>query len=221
MTRLIVVRHGRSTANDAGVFSCMRDVALSPIGEQQAVFVAKYLAQNERIGRIYASGMKRTAQTAMPTAEHFHLPVETECGLREIFAGLWEGLPYKELNRRFHADWMNWLYDFSNARCTEGESVRELYRRICNTVRRIAEENDGKTVMLTTHYTPLRIIAAWGMGLSPEQLHLSPPSTNASISIFHYEDGILQTELSNLIPYPDALLSTNAHPFPPKLPKKA
>lgn len=220
MTKLVVVRHGRSTANDAGVFSCMQDVALSPIGEQQAVFVAKYLAENERIDRIYASGMKRTVQTAMPTAVHFHLPVETEVGLREIFAGLWEGLPYKELNRHFHEDWMNWLYDFSNARCTGGESVRELYRRVESALHRIVAENEGKTVMLATHSTPLRIITAISLGYTPEQVHLAPIPTNATINILLYENGRMTAQEINLVPYPDALYFTNAHPFPPRLPKK-
>lgn len=220
MTRLVVVRHGRSTANDAGVFSCMRDVALSPIGEQQAAFVAKYLAQNERIDCIYASGMKRTVQTAMPTAEHFHLPVETETGLREIFAGLWEGVPYRDLNLRFHEDWMNWLYDFSNARCTGGESVRELYRRVEVTLRRIAAQNEGKTVMLTTHYTPLRIMVAMSMGYRPEQVRLAPTPTNATVNIFQYESGTLTAEVTNLITYPDSMYSTNQHPLPPRMPKR-
>ena len=220
MTRFIVVRHGRSVGNDAGVFSCTRDVPLSRIGEQQAEYVARYLAAHERIDSIYTSGMQRTVRTAMPTAERFGLPIQTERGLREIFSGLWEGLPYRELNRRFHEDWSNWRFDFSNARCTGGESVRELYRRVEEALHRLAAENGGKTVLLVTHYTPLRILSALSMGYRPEQVHLAPIPTNATVNVFPYKNGVLTAEVTDLVTYPDALYLTHAHPRPPRLPGK-
>ena len=219
MTRFIVVRHGRSSANNKGVFSCLQDVPLASIGIKQARYVTKYLAAHEQIDAIYTSGMLRTAQTATPTAEHFGLELQSEHGLREIFAGLWEGVPYGELDRRFHEDWMDWLYDFSNARCTGGESVRELYRRLEATLRRIAAQNEGKTVMLTTHCTPLRVMIAMSMGYGPDRVHLAPTPTNATINIFGYKDGALTAEVTNLITYPDNLYFTNARPLPPRMPK--
>ena len=219
MTRFIVVRHGRSTANSKGVFSCMQDVPLAPIGIKQAQYVARHLAEHEHIDAIYTSGMLRTVQTAQPTAERFGLPLHTDTVLREIFAGLWEGLPYPELHQRFHEDWMNWLFDFSNARCTGGESVRELYRRVEQAIHRLASENEGRTVLLTTHCTPLRVIIGLAMGLSPEQIDRAPTPTNATVNIFNYENGCLTAEAIGLVTYPDALLSTNEHPFPPRMPQ--
>lgn len=219
MTRFIVVRHGRSTANNKGIFSCWQDVPLAPIGVAQARHVADYLAAHEQIDAIYTSGMLRTVQTAAPTAERFGLEIQTEHGLREIFAGLWEGIPYRKLNCLFHEDWMNWLYDFSNVRCTDGESVRELYRRIEATLHRLAAQNEGKTVMLTTHCTPLRLIMAMSMGYTPAQAHLAPTPTNATVNIFRYKDGALTAEVTNLVTYPDSLYSTDTHPLPPRMPK--
>jgi broad specificity phosphatase PhoE len=219
MTRFIVVRHGRSTANDRGVFSCRQDVPLSPVGIKQAQHVANHLAAHEQIDAIYTSGLLRTIQTAAPTAERFGLKTQTEPDLCEIFAGLWEGVHYNELKRRFHEDWMNWLYDFSNARCTGGESVRELYRRMETTIHRIAAQNKDRTVMLVTHCTPLRVMIAMSMGYSPDRVHLAPTPTNATVNIFDYEDGALTAEVTNLITYPDSLYFTHAHPLPPRIPK--
>lgn len=219
MTRFIVVRHGRSTANDRGVFSCWQDVPLSSIGVKQAGYVADYLAAHEQIDAIYTSGMLRTAQTAAPTAERFGLELQADHGLREIFAGLWEGILYRKLDHYFHEDWMDWLYDFSNARCTGGESVRELYRRLEATLCRIAAQNEDKTVMLTTHCTPLRLMIAMSMGYGPDRLQLAPTPTNATINIFQYKDGALSTEVTNLVTYPDNLYFTHARPLPPRIPK--
>ena len=219
MTRLIVVRHGYSVANSKGLFSCMQDVPLTELGIRQAQHVARYLFESEKIDKIYTSGMQRTIQTATPVAELFGLPLHTERDLREIFAGLWEGAPIYKMHLLFPEDWGNWLYDFSKCRCTLGESTRELYHRVSAAVRRIAEENEGKTVLIATHYTPLRMMLAMGEGLSAEQLHLTPESTNASLSIFEYEEGTLKTLQSNLIVYPKSLLFTRTHPAPPKMPK--
>ena len=218
MTRFIVVRHGRSVANNDGVFSCMQDVPLADAGKAQAECVAAYLHQHESIDKIYTSGMQRTDQTAAPTAALFHLPLHTERGLREIFPGLWEGLPYAEIAKRYTADWHNWRFDFSNARCTAGESVRELYRRIQATLHRLAAENEGKTVMLTTHYTPLRLMVAMAMGYAPEQVHLSSIPTNATVNVLRYEAERLHLELADLVTYPEHLYSTNSHPLPPRMP---
>ena len=219
MTRFIVVRHGRSIANDRGVFSCRQDVPLSPVGFKQAQHVADHLAAHEQIDAIYTSGMLRTIQTATPTAERFGLKIQTEPDLCEIFAGLWEGVHYNELNRRFHEDWMNWLYDFSNACCTGGESVRALYHRLETALRRIAAQNKNQTVMLTTHCTPLRVMIAMSMGYGPDRVHLAPTPTNATINIFDYKDGALTAEVTNLITYPDSLYFTHDCPLPPRMPK--
>ncbi|MBR4078223.1 MAG: histidine phosphatase family protein, partial [Oscillospiraceae bacterium] len=79
--------------------------------------------------------------------------------------------------------------DFSNARCTGGESVRELYRRICNTVRRIAEENDGKTVVVATHATPIRTFMHYCSGLPLSEMKNIPWVSNASVTTAVYENG--------------------------------
>lgn len=212
MTRFIVVRHGRSVANDAHVFSSTIDVSLTPGGLKQAQYLGEYLAKNERIDKIYTSGMLRTNQTAAPTAERLGLPLHEEPGLREIFSGLWEGVPYATLLRDYTAEYLTWIHDFSHARCTGGESVRELYFRVKKTLDRLAAQNGGKTVMLATHFSPLRVIIALAMGYSCDEVHLAQHPHNAAVNIFRYENGCLTPEVLDLIPYP-ATLSTSPPPF--------
>ncbi len=216
MTKLIIVRHGHSTANDSHCFAGVSDASLTAVGKQQAEYVGEYLAAREHIDKIYTSGMTRTVQTAMPTATRLGLPLHTEKGLREIFAGLWESLPYKELDRLYHDDWMGWIFDSSHARCTGGESTRQLYYRIKEAVFRLAEANEGKTLLLVTHSTPLHLLHAIAMGYSPEQTHLAPFQINASINVFHYERGALSLKKSNLVVYPPHLLRSSQYPQPPR-----
>lgn len=216
MTKLIIVRHGHSIANDALCFAGITDTPLSTVGIQQAEHVGAYLAANIHIDKIYTSGMTRTVQTAMPTATRLGLPLHTETGLREIFAGLWEALSYKEIKRLYHDDFMVWTFDNSHARCTCGESTRQLYYRIKEAVFRLAEENEGKTLLLVTHSTPLHLLHAIAMGYSPEQTHLAPSQKNASINVFHYENGTLSLKESNLVVYPSHLIRSPKYPLPPR-----
>jgi probable phosphoglycerate mutase len=212
MTRFIVVRHGFSIANKAKCFAGHVDRPLNEIGKAQAAHVAAYLAANERIDKIICSGLTRTRQTAAPIAEHLGLPVHEDASLRELFAGLWENMPYGEIDRLYHDDWMIWCYDIARSRCTGGESIREHYARIERAVHRIAEDHDGQTLLLVTHCTPVRVMCAMAAGVPWERFQDAPPAANASIHVFIYEDGILRCEKSNLITYPRTLLSWRRFP---------
>lgn len=215
MTRLIVVRHGHSTANKKAVFAGHFDVPLTEIGKKQARFVADYLCAHEKIDKILCSDLTRTKQTAAALARRLGLPVHADTSLREVFAGLWETMPFKEINQIYHKDWMNWRFCFAQARPTGGESIREHYFRITSAVHRIAQENDGKTVVLFTHCTPVRVIRAMSMGLSPERVDEAEFPLNASLAIYCYESGTLYAERTNLIVYPISCSTRPGCPHPP------
>lgn len=218
MTRLIIVRHGHSVANDTLSFAGVTDVPLSEAGCGQAEYVGEYLAANEHIDRIFISGLLRTAQTARPTAERLGLPIEVEPDLREIFAGLWENLPYTKLTTLYSEDWLGWKYDLPNAHCTGGESAYALYRRVTGALHRLCAQNEGKTLMLVTHATPIRAINAMIRG-GVAHMRKAPIPTNASINIYRYENGVLTPEQTNLITYPFRLMRSVRLPQPPRMPR--
>lgn len=189
MTRLILTRHGRSEANLTHVFAGHTDAALSPLGKEQAELLARRLYETEKIDVIYASDLSRTVETARPTAERFGLPVQTDPELREIFAGVWEDLSFDEIMAKYRDDRVLWNDDLANARCTEGETVREVAVRMEQALRRIAEENEGKTVLISTHWTPLYCAFSLVTGTPLERIRTLPQPTNCAVTIVHYENG--------------------------------
>ena len=214
---MIFLRHGRSVANDLRRFSGRIDVALSREGEEQAACVADYLCRREHLDNIYTSGLYRTRMTALPVAERMGIVPIVEPGLIEIDAGLWENLPYEEIAERFPDDWQNWRFDPPRCRCTGGESIAELFDRVCKTVKHLGEANDGKCILLVTHATPLRVIDAMGAGDGCETLgaHISP--ANASLHVYHYENGVLTPEETDIGVCPDHLPDSTKRPtYPPK-----
>ena len=187
-TRFIMIRHGFSTANDIGLFAGFIDVELTETGKQQARLCAEAL-KNEKIDVIYSSDRQRAYRTAEPIAEA--LGIETiKCPeLREIYGGDWEGMLYNDIETTYAEEYSVWRYDIGNARCTGGESLCELSSRVLTAMREIAMNNDGKTVCITTHATPIRAVCTAAAGLPVERMAEIKWVGNASFNIFDYEGG--------------------------------
>ena len=207
MTRLIMIRHGFSTANATHRFAGHSDFPLSDIGHEQARLAADYLFANEKIDKIYASDLARAYDTARPTAEKFGLDVIPEPRLREIYAGRWEGMLFDDIFNEYHEDFFVWRNDFARARCTEGESVVELYHRIRAAVLDLAEQNDGKCILLASHATPLRAVECFTAGKNADAMGEFNFPTNASIQYYRYENGRLIAERLNVIDHLDGLVT--------------
>lgn len=188
-TKLIFIRHGFSVANDAKYFAGHIDAPLTETGKSQAKMCAEYMKDWD-IDAIYASDLSRAYDTAVPLSQVKNMPIIKENGLREICAGIWEGTPFLKLLETYPEQYSVWLNDIGNAQCPEGETVKELSARVISTVSRIAEENEGKTVCLATHATPIRAICTAAAGLEAEKMGQIKWVRNATINIFEYEDGV-------------------------------
>ncbi|MBR2476733.1 MAG: histidine phosphatase family protein [Clostridia bacterium] len=187
MTRLIVVRHGESEANRQQRFAGSWDVNLTDLGRRQAQLVAEYLKSYD-IDKVYASNLTRAMETARPIAESHGLTVETEVGVREIHGGAWEEMYYIDILKKYGDDYNVWLTDIGNAKCTDGESVMDLSIRIDEALKRIVSENDGKTVCIVCHGTPVRVMSCLWKGEDVHNLNSVSWAANASVSIAEYKD---------------------------------
>ena len=188
MTKFIMIRHGFSVANNEKKFAGHSDFPLTDIGKAQAEKCAEAL-KNEHIDAIYSSDLSRAFETAIPVAKAHGLTVVPHKGLREIFAGEWEGRTFDELEVKFAESYGTWKSDIGHAHPDGGESVAELYDRILTTLGEISKANEGKTVCIATHATPIRAVCTAAKGLSADKMSEVSWTVNASISLFEYENG--------------------------------
>lgn len=195
MTRIILVRHGQSTANLKHIFAGHKDEELTELGHMQAEKTAEFLADHYAVDAIYASDLSRAYQTAMHMAEHFQKPVIAEPKLREIYAAKWQGVSFDEILKNYTEDYTIWLNDIGNARCTNGESVEELSERITCKVADIVEQNIGKTILIVTHATPIRALQCKWSGMSLDAMKDIPWVPNSSVTVVIYEDGDYRIEV--------------------------
>lgn len=189
MTRLILLRHGESTTNLSGIGTGQTDVPLTEKGHRQAHLAAKYLLEHEHIDAVYSSDLQRTVNTALPTAKALGLEIKTYAALREMDIGKWVGLSKEERTKLYPEESKTFAENFSTLKFPDGEYVPDVYDRVTECVRKIAEENHGKTVLIATHAGAIRVFIAFAQGYSRLESGIIKGCDNAAINIFGWEDG--------------------------------
>lgn len=189
MTTLILVRHGESEANRQDLFAGHFDADLQNRGMEQARKTAKFLSENFKIDKVYASDLKRAYKTGKCIAEQIGIEVIPNKNLREINAGEWEGKYYYGLEELYPKEWKTWIEDIGNAYCPGGESTKQLCERVMGEIEKIAKENEGKTVVLATHATPVRIVETMLRFGDLGNMKNVPWVSNASATVVSYEKG--------------------------------
>ena len=150
-TRLILIRHALTEANQSNLFLGRTDVILSEKGLLQAKALSKRLSDEMKIDVIYSSNMKRTLQTAYYVASGQGIPVFISDKLREINFGNWEGKSHEEVAREYPYEFLKWLREQKLLRSVQGESITVFQKRLIQEVKSIIRENAGKTICIVSH----------------------------------------------------------------------
>src|SRR5438309_108698 len=120
--RLVLVRHGQTTANVARVLDSKPPGAgLTEMGRAQAEEAADQLA-DEPVVAVYASVAIRAQQTAAPIAARHGLPVQVIDGVHELQMGAYEGKSGPEPVAVFESVFVAMLNGDVDASMPEGES---------------------------------------------------------------------------------------------------
>ena len=117
------------------------------------------------------------------------MPLVKEKALREIDGGEWEEKQVEEIAREYPEQAYLWKTDIGKARPTGGESFAELQVRIDSAFRKIAAENDGKTVVVASHGGAIRTMQCLFENVPIEDMRKVPWTPNASVSEVNYENG--------------------------------
>lgn len=189
MTTVILIRHGESEANREDIFAGHLNVDLMPKGVEQAQKTAQYIVENYTVDKIYASDLKRAYKTGKTLADKLGMEIIADKRFREIDAGEWDGIKFNELGDKYAEEFRIWRDDIANAKCTGGESVEDLRKRVFGAATEVAENNDGKTVVIATHATPIRVMQTYVQMGSLEKMNDIPWVSNASVSVFEYDNG--------------------------------
>ena len=99
--QILLIRHGESEADLLNVHEGRADFELTERGHRQAEAMADYVGSHYSLTRLYASPLKRAAQTADHLSGKTGLPILFDPDLMEYDNGLLAGLSREESTRRY------------------------------------------------------------------------------------------------------------------------
>lgn len=190
MATVILVRHGRTTANASGMLAGRTPgVQLDEVGAAQAARTAERLAVVPLVAAV-TSPLERCRQTtkAIVSAQSAALRPATDRGLTECDYGEWQGRPLKELARE--KLWATVQAQPSAVTFPGGESMVGMQARAVSAVRARdalieAELGPGAVWVAVSHGDLIKSILADALGMHLDlfqRLHVDP----ASVSIIRY-----------------------------------
>ncbi|WP_293785806.1 histidine phosphatase family protein [uncultured Aeromicrobium sp.] len=190
MAIVLLVRHGRTTANDAGILAGRSpDVHLDDTGIEQASRMGARLAALP-LAHVVTSPLERCRETAQAIIERQDQDIAPTVDerLTECAYGTWQGRALKDLAKE--PLWKVVQSQPSAAVFPEGESLLAMQARAVEGIRRIdaqveAEHGPAAVWAVVSHGDVIKSILADALGMHLDlfqRLHVDP----ASVSIVRY-----------------------------------
>lgn len=166
MTRLLLVRHGRSELNAAGRVQGWLDSPLDELGREQAQQLAHRL-RVEQPQAVYTSTLRRARQTAEVIAVALGIPLAADERLRERDAGALTGLNPAEIEEQFPEWVQQWRDSRRMAAPPQGEQPADFCARVVAVFDEIASRHPDGAVSVVTHGGVLATYLGHLLGLEP------------------------------------------------------
>jgi ribonuclease H / adenosylcobalamin/alpha-ribazole phosphatase len=193
MTHLL--RHGQTEHTPERRYSGRNDLPLSRTGRAEAAAAAER-AKALGVDVVVASPLRRTRETAEIVAGALGLPVVLDEDLVELDFGDLEGLTFDEARAKHPLAARRFLDDVTVA-APGGESIVDVSNRVARARRRILSQHAGRTVLVVSHVTPIKLLLAAGLGAGDEVVHRIFLEAAALSSVAWSSDGRSSVRLVN------------------------
>jgi broad specificity phosphatase PhoE/ribonuclease HI len=164
-----LLRHGQTEHTPERRYSGRNELPLSLTGRAEAAAAAQR-AKGLGVDVVVASPLRRTRETAEIVAAALGLPVTFDDDLVELDFGDLEGLTFDEARAKHPLAARRFMTDIAVA-APGGESISDVAARVARARRRILAEHAGKTVLVVSHVTPIKLFLAAGLGVGDEVVH--------------------------------------------------
>lgn len=187
MTKIYLVRHGRTAWNREEIFRGTKDIPLDEQGMEEARLAGDWL-KVEKIDAVYSSPLSRSVETARAIASPHGIDVRILDGLYDINYGKWEGVSHDEVIRKWPDLYRKWKTEPHRVVFPDGESLDAVRKRSMDAVMKVVSLHPGNTVVLVAHRVVNKVILAAIIGLDNSHFWRIGQDTGA-INSFRYEDG--------------------------------
>jgi broad specificity phosphatase PhoE/ribonuclease HI len=202
-TTLVLVRHGVTVHTVDKRFSgglAGSNPGLSDEGRAQVRTTADWLAPlAEEIDVVVSSPVQRTRESAEILGDRLDKAMRIDDGLAEMEFGTWDGMTFAEIKDRYPDDLEAWLGSLDHPP-GGGESFRGVEKRVLASLDRLLEEYAGRTVLVVSHVTPIKILVAHALAApldSVYRMELAPASVTV---LSFFDDGRAAMRMFNARP---------------------
>lgn len=193
--QIILIRHAQSKGNETNTVQGQTDQGLSDLGNKQAKALSACFKAGE-LQVIYSSDLNRTCETAKPTAKKLNLEIITDPDLREAHFGIWEGMSYDGVQKKYPEEYTAWHTNYF-IRPPWFESFESHQKRTRKAIEKILlKHNLNDTVAVFTHGGNIKTQVGYFMKLTGEEL-TTFTTKNCSLTLIKfnptkkYEEGKL------------------------------
>jgi broad specificity phosphatase PhoE len=165
--RLVLLRHGRTAYNHAGIWQGQADVPLDDVGRLQVKAAAEYLLA-ERPVAVVASDLARARDTGQAVADAAGVPLALDRRLREIDVGVWEDRTDADIAASGDGDALAAYRRGEDVVAGGAERLTDVGRRGAEALSEHAASADGGTLVVAAHGVVLRCGALRLLGVPLE-----------------------------------------------------
>ena len=164
MKQLLLIRHGESEADILHVHEGRADFPLTERGHRQAEAMGKWVTEHYKPDLIFASTLKRAAQTARHLADAVGVEVIADEDLMEFNNGLLAGLSFEEAAVRYPR-----IENLPPDQSVYGQETQYEFRARTDRAfaRCLAQIPDGATAAIVSHGGMINQLFASLIGLPP------------------------------------------------------
>jgi broad specificity phosphatase PhoE len=167
---LLLVRHGRTERNAAGLLQGRVDPPIDDHGRAQAAALAT-LPELAGAARVVSSPLLRARETAAALGP----PVTVDERWIELDYGDWEGRPFASVPAE---EWARWRADVTWSP-PGGESVAAVGARVRAALGDLLADAVDGDVVVVSHVSPIKSALAWALAVGDDvawSIHLDPAS---------------------------------------------
>jgi len=151
VTKILLIRHGHVEGIKPERFRGRADLALTDRGRAQALAVAKRVASLWLPARIYASPMRRCAETGGAIAKACGVEAITLDDLNDINYGAWQWRSHKEVAEAEPQLFAAWFATPHLVRFPNGDSLQDVVARTANALRLVLRDHGHEAIALIGH----------------------------------------------------------------------
>lgn len=190
MTSIYLIRHAEAEGNLYRIAQGQYNSIITDRGWRQ-IRALEERFRDIHIDAVYSSDLYRTCATANAIYRPKGLPLHRDAGLREICVGDWEQKTWGQIAREDPEQLENFNHRLHLWHAEGAETPGQVLDRVLAAVRRIAAENEGRTVAVFSHGCAIRLLLAYLQGYSLEDLGRTPHGDNTAVSLLEAEgDGM-------------------------------